>query len=102
VHAADATGVLMVTRFQPIAVLFAIPEDSLPRVRALLSTGASPVVEAWNRYNTVDLATGRLTAVDNRIDEPTGTAKLKAVFDNKDESLFPGQFVNVRMRLNIR
>ena len=54
-------------------------------------------VEAWNRDNTIKLATGRLTSVDNQIDLETGTAKLKAVFDNKDEALFPNQFVNVRL-----
>ena len=59
-------------------------------------------VEAWNRDNTVRLETGLLTAVDNQIDQATGTAKLKAVFDNRDDSLFPNQFVNIRMRVDSR
>jgi membrane fusion protein, multidrug efflux system len=71
-------------------------------VRALLRAGASVPVESWNRDNTVKLATGRLTAVDNQIDPAAGTVKLKAVFDNKDEALFPNQFVNVRMLVNAR
>ena len=100
VHAADATGIVVITQLQPIAVLFTIPEDPLPQVRARLKEGASLPVEAWNRDNTVKLATGRLTAVDNQIDPTTGTAKLKAVFDNKDGALFPNQFVNVRLMLN--
>ena len=59
-------------------------------------------VEAWNREATVRFATGRLTAVDNQIDQATGTVKLKAMFDNKDGSLFPNQFVNVRLLVNTR
>jgi multidrug efflux system membrane fusion protein len=71
-------------------------------VRARLREGASLPVEVWNRADTVKIATGRLTAVDNQIDQITGTAKLKAVFDNQDDALFPNQFVNVRMLLNAR
>jgi multidrug efflux pump subunit AcrA (membrane-fusion protein) len=95
VHA-DA-AIVIITQLQPIAVLFTIPEDSLPAARAHLKEGEGVLVEAWNRDNSVKLAIGRLTAVDNQIDVTTGTAKLKAVFDNKDEALFPNQFVNVRM-----
>jgi multidrug efflux system membrane fusion protein len=100
VHAGDA--LLVITQLQPIAVLFTIPEVALPQVRARLKEGASLPVEAWNRDNTVKLATGLLTAVDNQIDMETGTAKLKAVFDNKDNALFPGQFVIARMLMNGR
>ncbi len=64
---------------------------------ARLKEGASLPVEAWNRNNNAKIATGRLTAVDNQIDPATGTAKLKAVFDNKDGALFPNQFVNVHL-----
>jgi RND family efflux transporter MFP subunit len=98
VHAADA--LVVITQLQPIAVLFTIPEDRLPPVLAQLRIGASPRVEAWNRDNSKKLATGRLIAVDNQIDAETGTAKLKAEFDNKDSALFPNQFVNVRLFLN--
>jgi RND family efflux transporter MFP subunit len=100
VHAADATGILIITQLQPIAVLFTIPEDSLPLVRARLTEGASVPVETWSRDNTAKIATGRLTAVDNQIDQTTGTAKLKAVFDNQDGALFPGEFVNVQLLVN--
>ncbi len=90
-------NIVVVTQVQPIAVLFNIPEDSLAAVLARRRQGISPTVEAWNRDNTILLATGRLIAVDNLIDTATGTAKLKAEFDNKDGRLFPNQFVNVRM-----
>jgi membrane fusion protein, multidrug efflux system len=102
VHTADSTGIVIITQIQPIAVLFTIPEDELPRVRTRLKEGASLAVEAWNRANTVKIATGRLTAIDNQIDLATGTAKLKAVFDNQDDALFPNQFVNVRVLVNFR
>ena len=95
VHAGDP--IVTITQLQPIAVMFSIPEDALPQVLAREKGGATVPVEAWNRDVTVRLATGRLAAVDNLIDPPTGTAKLKAVFDNKDGRLFPNQFVNVRM-----
>ena len=100
VHASDATGIVIITQMQPCAVLFTIPEDSLPQVLASLRKGAILPVEAWNRRNTAKIATGRVTAVDNQIDPETGTAKLKAVFDNNDGALFPNQFVNVRLFLN--
>jgi multidrug efflux pump subunit AcrA (membrane-fusion protein) len=99
VRSTDASGIVVITQVQPIAVLFTIPEDELPAIRALLRKGMDVPVEAWNRDNTAKLATGLLTAVDNQIDEETGTAKLKAVFDNRDESLYPSQFVNTRMRI---
>jgi len=102
VHAADTTGIVVITQLQPIAVLFTIPEDNLPQVRARLSQGANPAVEAWDRTNSTRIATGRVTAMDNQIDPQTGTAKLKAEFDNKDGALFPGQFVNVRLFLGSR
>ena len=84
IHANDANGLVVIAQIQPIAVLFTIPEDSLPQVLARLRQGASLPVEAWNRDNNAKIATGRLTAVDNRIDPETGTAELKAVFENKD------------------
>jgi len=97
VRAADTTGIVIINQLQPIAVLFHLPEDNLPQVRARLGEGPSPLVEAWSRDNTVKIATGRLTAVDNLIDTTTGNALFKAVFDNKDGALFPNQFVNVRL-----
>jgi RND family efflux transporter MFP subunit len=100
VHAADATGIVIINQLQPIAVLFNFVEDLLPQVLARFKQGASLSVEAWNRDNTVKLAIGHLTAVDNQIDQKTGTVRLKAEFDNKDGALYPNQFVNVRLILN--
>ena len=102
VHASDATGIVIIAQSQPIAVLFNIPDDSLPEVLARLREGASVPVDAWSRDYSRKIAIGRLTAVDDRIDQTTGTAKLKAVFDNKDGALFPNQFVNIRLFLNSR
>jgi RND family efflux transporter MFP subunit len=97
VHATDSNAIVVINQLQPIAVLFTVPEDSLPQVLAMVRNGATPPVEAWNRDNSAKIATGRLTAVDNQFDQETGTAKLKAVFDNKDGALFPNEFVNVRL-----
>jgi multidrug efflux pump subunit AcrA (membrane-fusion protein) len=98
IHASDAGGIVTIAQLQPIAVLFAIPEDWLPQVRAVLNAGKSPEVEAWNRDNSVKIATGRLVAMDNQIDQSAGTVNLKAMFDNKDGALFPNEFVNVRVQ----
>jgi multidrug efflux pump subunit AcrA (membrane-fusion protein) len=95
----DHVGIVIITQLQPIAVLFSIPEDTLRQVREHLKNDASVPVEAWDRTGAVKMATGRLTAVDNQIDQTTGTIKLKAEFDNKDDALFPNQFVNVHLIL---
>jgi multidrug efflux system membrane fusion protein len=97
VHATDNTGMIVITQLQPIAVLFTIPEDSLPQVTQKLRAGAHLSVDAYNRDNSRKLASGMLSTVDNQIDNTTGTSKLKAVFDNKDYALFPQQFVNMRL-----
>ncbi len=102
VHASDATGLLVVTQLQPIAVIFTLPEDQLPQVQALLRQGRTLTVEAYDRANSNHLATGTLLTIDNQIDTTTGTAKLKAVFDNRDGALFPNQFVNIRLVLEQR
>lgn len=88
---------LVITQLHPIAVVFTIDQEELPRVQALLSGGATPVVELWNRTDTARIATGHLTAIDNEIDPETGTVKLKASVDNRSGVLFPNQFVNVRL-----
>ena len=95
VHAGDANGMVTLTQLQPIAVLFTIPEDNLPQVTRKLRTGAHLPVDAYNRDNSKKLASGTLMTMDNQIDATTGTSKLKAVFDNKDNTLFPQQFVNI-------
>ena len=95
VHATDSNGMITITQLQPIAVLFTIPEDSLPQVTQKLRAGAKLPVDAYNRDNSKKLASGTLMTMDNQIDSTTGTSKLKAVFDNKDNTLFPQQFVNI-------
>jgi multidrug efflux system membrane fusion protein len=97
IHAADTSGMIVITQIQPIAVLFTIPEDSLPQVTQKLRAGAHLPVEAYNRDNSKKLASGKLMTLDNQIDSTTGTARLKAVFDNTDYELFPQQFVNIRL-----
>ena len=101
VHASDATGMIVITQLQPISVLFTIPEDSLPQVTQKLRAGAHLPVDAYNRDNSKKLASGTLTTLDNQIDSTTGTSKLKAVFNNTDNALFPQQFVNIRLLVDI-
>jgi multidrug efflux system membrane fusion protein len=100
VHASDQTGMVVITQLQPITALFTIPEDQLPPVMQKLRAGIHLPVDAWNRDNSVKLATGELETVDNQIDATTGTSKLKAVFPNKDNALFPQQFVNIRLKVD--
>jgi len=95
VHASDPNGMITITQLQPISVLFTIPEDNLPQVTKKIRQGAKLPVEAFNRDNSKKLASGTLVSIDNQIDSTTGTSKLKAVFENKDNSLFPQQFVNI-------
>ena len=99
VHATDANGLLVVTQMRPIAVVFTLPEDQLPSVLAESRKG-SLKVQAYSRDDQTVLATGKLETVDNQIDVTTGTAKLKAVFDNRDGALWPNQFVNIHMQLS--
>jgi multidrug efflux system membrane fusion protein len=102
VHAADTTGLLVVTQLQPIAVIFSLPEEQLPQVLQLIRQGHKLVVDAFDRSETTHLASGVLLTVDNQIDTTTGTVKAKAVFNNTDGALFPNQFVNVRLILEQR
>lgn len=93
----DASSICVIIQVQPISVLFTIPEDSLPLVRQRLKTGENLEVRVLDRAQKNELAVGRLDTTDNVIDLTTGTVKLRAIFDNGDESLFPNQFVNVRL-----
>lgn len=102
VHASDQNGLLVITQLQPISVYFTIPEDTVPQVMSKLRAGAKLPVDAFNRDNSVKLASGTLLTVDNQIDASTGTSKLKAVFDNKDNTLFPNQFVNMRLLVDTK
>jgi multidrug efflux system membrane fusion protein len=102
VHANDANGILVLTQLHPIAVVFTLPEDNLPAVMRKVTAGAKLPVTAYNRDKSQKLAEGYLQTVDNQIDPGTGTSKLKAVFSNQENSLFPNQFVNVRLLLEIK
>ncbi len=95
IHATDTTGLVVITQMHPITVIFSLPEDSLPAVLAKLK--APLKAEAYDRDWKTKLATGRLLTVDNQIDTTTGMVKLRAVFDNADNRLFPNQFVNIRL-----
>ncbi|BFU89784.1 MAG: multidrug transporter [Nitrospira sp.] len=102
VHANDNNGLLVITQLTPIAVVFAIPEDSLPEVLERLKAGQQLSVDAFDREQKKKLATGVLLTVDNQIDPNTGTVRLKAVFPNEDGALFPNQFVNARLLLKVK
>ena len=102
VSASSTTGLVVITQVQPISVIFTLPEDQLPAVFSHMRRGGKLVAEAWDRANTKRLTTGALLTVDNQIDTTTGTAKLKAVFANADNVLYPNQFVNIHLILENR
>jgi multidrug efflux system membrane fusion protein len=97
VHATDVNGLVVITQLDPIAVVFTIPEDNLPEVLQQMHRGVRLPVDAYDRGLTNKLATGELLTTDNEIDTTTGTIKLKALFPNKNDALFPNQFVNARL-----
>jgi multidrug efflux system membrane fusion protein len=92
----------VVTQLQPISVVFTIPQDDIVRVQQRVNTGQTLVVEAYDRDFKTKLGTGSLLALDNQVDPSTGTVRLKAVFKNKDYSLFPNQFVNARLLVDTK
>ena len=100
VRQTDPNGIVVITQVQPINVLYAIPEDKLASVIKRMQAGDAPPVDAYDRDNRIKLASGKLVTLDNQIDPTTGTIKLKAEFANESSSLFPNQFVNVRMQLD--
>ncbi|HEY6364638.1 MAG TPA: MdtA/MuxA family multidrug efflux RND transporter periplasmic adaptor subunit [Candidatus Binatia bacterium] len=102
VHAADANGLVVITQLQPITVIFTIPEDSLPQVQQQIRAGRRLEVDAYDRDMKRKLASGSLLTIDNQIDPTTGTVKLKAIFQNADDALFPNQFVNARLLVDTR
>jgi multidrug efflux system membrane fusion protein len=97
VQTSDASGLVVITQLQPISVIFTVTEDNLPQIMQRLHAGATLPVDAYDRSNTTQLATGEVATVDNQIDTTTGTVKLRAMFPNENESLFPNQFVNARL-----
>jgi multidrug efflux system membrane fusion protein len=102
IHASDTNGLVVITQLHPIAVTVPIPEDNLPAVLGKLRAGERLSVEVFDREQSQRLATGHLLAVDNQIDPTTGTVRLKAIFPNEDSALFPNQFVNARLLLDIK
>jgi multidrug efflux system membrane fusion protein len=102
VHVTDANGLVVITQLQPMTVIFPIPEDSLPQVLARLKTGERLPVEAYDREMRQRLAVGSLLTIDNQIDPNTGTVRLKAIFPNEKNELFPNQFVNAHLLVEVR
>src|SRR5271167_1638096 len=100
VQTSDPNGIVIVTQLQPISVIFTLPEDNLPAVLKQLHAGASLAATAYDRTGTTELGKGHLETVDNQIDTTTGTVKLRAIFENEQEILFPNQFVNVQLLVN--
>jgi multidrug efflux system membrane fusion protein len=102
VHASDTNALLVITQIDPISVIFTIPEDQLPVVVQRFSAGQHLNVEAWDRTSNTKLATGVLATLDNQIDPTTGSLRLRANFDNKNNKLFPNQFVNVKLLVQLK
>src|SRR3989475_654992 len=102
VHANDPNGIVVITQLQPISVLFSLPQDQLPQVSAKLRSGVQLAVEAFDRDDTSKIADGKLLTIDNQIDPTTGTYKLKSIFNNTDNALFPNQFVNVHLLVDTK
>ena len=101
VHASDANPMFIITQLQPITVLFTLPEDQLQTVALHMRNGTLGV-DAYSRDDQTKLTTGKLLTIDNQIDQTTGTGKLKAVFDNRNNELWPNQFVNVHLLLETK
>ena len=98
VHASDANGLVTITQMQPIAVMFTVSQDELPDVLAAMAR-SDPVVVAYTRGGERPLATGKLIFVDSQVDQGSGHVKLKALFDNTDRALWPGEFVDTRVQV---
>jgi multidrug efflux system membrane fusion protein len=102
IRAGDRAPIVVVNQIQPIAVIFAVPEDELPKVNWRLANGTAPAVTAFGRDGQTVLADGTLSTIDNVIDRRSGTFKLKASFANEKNTLWPGQFVNLRLHIGTR
>ncbi len=99
VGSGDAAGIAVITQLSPIDVEFAVPQDRVPDLQASINGGGALPATAFDRTRTVPLASGKFSALDNQVDVQTGTVRAKARFANADQSLFPSQFVNVRLDL---
>ena len=102
VHATDTNGLAVITQVQPISVIFSLPEDNLPQILGKFRSGVRLTVEAYDREQKQKLATGTLLTIDNQIDPTTGTVRLKATFPNTNNELFPNQFVNARLIIEVK
>jgi membrane fusion protein, multidrug efflux system len=102
VHAADTTPIAVITQLQPITVVFNLPEDNLQQVLVAASKGGDMVADAYNRDATTKISSGTLAAIDNQVDSTTGTVRFKATFPNTDSMLYPSQFVNARLLVDVR
>jgi multidrug efflux system membrane fusion protein len=100
VQSAGAVTLAVITQLRPITVIFTIPEDNLGQVQARLRAKATLNVDAFDRTAQTKIASGKLLTLDNQIDTTTGTVKARSVFDNKNDGLFPNQFVNTRLLVN--
>ncbi len=98
IHANDTNGIVAITQIHPIAVLFTLPQDNLPQIQSAMAQGKLPVL-AYASDDKTQLSRGELLTIDNSIDQTTGTIRLKAVFSNTDNRLWPGQFVNARLQV---
>ena len=101
VQTSDTNGIVVITQLQPISVIFTLPEDDLPAVMSAFQSGDPLPVIAFDRSDTERLGWGTLAAVDNQVDTTTGTVKLRAVFSNADQTLYPDQFVNAKLRVKV-
>lgn len=101
VQTSDSGGIVVITQTQPITAVFPLPEDHLPEITRRVRAGTKLPAVAYDRSDTTEIARGALLSIDNQVDTATGTFKLKAQFDNGEESLFPNQFVNVRLLVDI-
>jgi len=99
IRASDAGGLVLITQEKPIATLFSVPEDNLRGLKKQQAGGQKLTVQAYDRVGKTLLATGEVLAIDNQIDSSTGTVRIKAVFPNDDQALFPNQFVNIKLRV---
>ncbi len=99
VKASDSNGLVTIAQLTPITVVFSLPENTLPDLKVALLNNPNLDIEAWDKDKKQRVATGKLLTLDNQVDSSTGSIRLKALFDNNDESLYPNQFVNIRLQL---
>jgi membrane fusion protein, multidrug efflux system len=101
VQTGDTNGIVIITQLKPMSVVFTVPEDDLPAILKRVAGHATLPAVASDRTGTIKLAEGKLDTIDNQVDTSTGTVKLRALFPNDDEVLFPSQFVNVQLQVDV-